>query len=101
MTTPKKPQDRKAADGYAFTVKGKRYVLPRVTPEMAGMVPGEITYAAVMAPDDAAAQARLGLANLEVCGATPAAKKALLSLTTVEMMEIVGEWLGESSGSSD
>lgn len=101
MTTPKAPQDRKAPSGHAFTVKGKRYILPNVTEDNAGNIPGKITYDAVMNPDVEVIQVRLALANLDASGASQAAKDALLSLSTGEMMTIVGEWLGESSGSSD
>lgn len=103
MTTPKQPQDHKPAKdaGYSFTVKGRRYTLPPMTEEQAMEVPGEVTVGAVMNPDDDIAQLRLGFANLEASGATDAAKKALRSLKTGEMLEHLGAWLGGSSGSSD
>lgn len=98
------PQDRKPkADekGHSFTVKGKSYVLPYPDEKAADTVPGEITYAAVMEPDDSAAQMRLAFATLEAVKPSKAAKEALLSLGTNDMLEVVGLWLGESSGSSD
>lgn len=96
------PQDRKTRDnGYRFTVAGKSYTLPNVGEDAAANIPGEITYAAVMDPDNEMVQMRLAFATLEAAKPTPAALAALKSLPTSEMLEHVGAWLGESSGSSD
>lgn len=98
----KTPQDRQdKAPGYRFTVKGKHYVLPPVGEDTAAEIPGDVTYAAVMRPDDNMAQMRLALATLEAANPTPAAMTALRSLSTKEMLEHVGAWMGESHGSSD
>jgi len=114
MTTPapKQPADRKPKADAPFTFKApgedkngkpitKTYALPKVTEEMAAKVPGGVTFDAIMQPDDQMAQLRLSLAQLNVCGAKPEVVAALRSLPTDEMMEVIGEWLGESSGSSD
>ena len=98
----KTPADRKAKKpGYQFTVKGKSYTLPPVGEDAASSIPGEITYAAIMNPDDDFVQMRLAFATLEAAKPTPAALAALKSLPTAEMLEHVGAWMGESSGSSD
>lgn len=100
--TEKTPQDRKTKDaGYQFTVKGKTYTLPKPDESAMSAIPGAITYAAVMSPDDQMAQMRLAFATLDAAKPTQAAKDALLSLGTDEMLEHVGAWMGESSGSSD
>ena len=102
MTT-KIPQDRKPkSDGsHKFTVKGKTYTLPAVTEDAASAIPGDVTYNAVMRPEDEFAQMRLALATLEAAKPSPAALAALKSLPTSEMLEVVGKWMGGSSGSSD
>lgn len=98
----KTPADHKAKNaGHKFTVGGKTYTLPFVNEDAASNIPGKITYAAVMTPDDDMAQMRLALATLEAAKPTPAALDALQSLPTKEMLEVVGAWMGESSGSSD
>lgn len=102
MPEAKTPQDRKAkATPFKFTVDGKSYTLPNVDEEVAQKVPGGITMDAVMKPDDAMAQMRLGFATLEATNPTPAAMAALRSLPTERMLEVFGRWLGESSGSSE
>lgn len=99
MTTT--PQDRKKKDGgYRFTVAGKSYTLPQVDEEAAESLPGDVTYAAIMRPDDDMAQLRLAFATLEAAKPTDAAMKALKSLSTKEMLEVVAAWMGESGGSS-
>lgn len=98
----KTPTDRKTADGsHKFTVKGKTYTLPPVGEDAASAIPGEITYAAVMEPDNDMIQMRLAFATLEAVKPSEAAMKALKSLPTKEMLEVIGGWMGESSGSSD
>lgn len=99
----KTPQDRKAqADGsHKFTVAGKTYTLPPISEKTAETIPGEITYNAVMEPENNMAQMRLGFATLEAVKPSPAALKALKSLPTSKMLEVFGEWMGGSSGSSD
>lgn len=98
----KTPQDRKPADGsHKFTVKGKSYTLPKIGEDSAASIPGEITYSAVMGPDDVMAQMRLAFATLEAVKPSEAAMTALKSLSTTEMLEVVGAWMGGSSGSSD
>ena len=101
MTTT--PQDRKlkADAGHKFTVKGKSYTLPAMGEDAASDIPGEITYAAIMNPDDQMVQMRLAFATLEAANPSAAALAALKSLPTSKMLEVVGAWMGESSGSSD
>jgi len=97
----KTPQDRKPSDGgYRFMVAGKSHTLPPISEDAANKIPGEITYAAIMSPDDDMAQMRLAFATLEAAKPKPAALAALKSLPTKEMLEVVGAWMGESSGSS-
>lgn len=102
QTTPqdRKPKAKEAAGSHTFTVAGKTYTLPPVTEEAATSVPGEITHAAIMAPNDGATQARLAFATLDACKPSEKAKAALLSLPTGEMMEVLMTWMGEPSGSS-
>lgn len=99
----KTPQDRKpkAEAGHKFTVKGKTYTLPAMSESGAETIPGEVTYAAVMEPENQMAQVRLAFASLEAAKPSEAALKALKSLPTSEMMTVVSEWMGESGGSSD
>lgn len=105
------PQDKPKAEA-AFTFKAKvpgkdgkpvtkTFTLPPITTEAAGSVPGEITYAAIMSPDDDMAQLRLAFATLEAAKPAPAALAALKSLPHSEMLGVVYDWMGESSGSSD
>ena len=114
MTTPapKQPADRKPKADAPFTFKApgedkngkpitKTYTLPKVTEENAAKIPGGVTLDAIMKPDDQMAQLRLSLAQLDACEVPDATMKALRSLPTDQMMETIGEWLGESSGSSD
>lgn len=97
----KTPTDHKPADGsHKFTVAGKTYTLPAVSENAASNIPGEITYAAVMEPDNDMVQMRLAFATLEAVKPSEAAMKALKSLPTKEMLEVIGGWMGESSGSS-
>lgn len=96
------PQDHKPkAGGHKFTVGGKSYTLPALSESAASAIPGAITYAAIMEPDNDMAQMRLAFATLEAVKPSDAAMKALKSLPTTEMLEVVGAWMGESSGSSD
>ena len=101
--TEKTPGDRKpkAEAGHRFTVKGKTYTLPPISENAAESLPGEITYAVIMEPDNEMAQLRLAFASLEAAKPSEAALKALKSLPTSEMIEVVGEWMGGSSASSD
>jgi len=104
MTTPTTPQDNKPKADTAFTFKGadgKTYKLPAPNENAAELVPGEITHDAIMSPDNEMAQLRLGFATLDACKPTPAAMKALRSLSTKAMIEVLGEWMGGPSGSSD
>lgn len=98
----KVPQDHKpkAEKGFAFQVGDKTYHLPRVTDEAGMNVPGGVTRAAVMYPDDAMAQMRLAFHMLETVGASEKVMAALDSLSTPEMLEVIGGWMGESQGSS-
>lgn len=95
------PQDHKKSDVFAFTVKGKKHVLPKITEATASKVPGGVTVDAVMYPDDGTVQMRLALFMLSAVDAKPEAMKALRSLPTDEMLEVVTNWMGESSASSD
>lgn len=98
----KTPQDRKPADGsHRFTVKGKSFTLPPVSEGTASEIPGSVTYAAIMEPENEMLQLRLAFATLEAVKPSPAALAALKSLSTKEMLEVVGAWMGGSSGSSD
>ena len=102
MPEAKTPQDRKTkAAPFKFTVDGKSYTLPAVDEEVAQKIPGGVTMDAVMRPDDAMAQMRLGFCTLEACSPSPAAMAALRSLPTERMLEVFGRWMGESSGSSE
>lgn len=97
----KAPSDHKKPDeGYTFTHKGKKFRLPPPN-EHAEDVPGGVTMDAIMRPDDEMAQLRLAYAMLECAKPTPAALSALREKTTKDMLGIVGEWMGESGGSSD
>lgn len=98
----KQPTDHATKDGsYKFTVAGKSYRLPRVDEKAALAIPGDVSFQAVMNPDDEAAQLRLAFATLIACKPSDAAMSALRSLSTGEMLEHVNAWMGESRGSSD
>lgn len=99
---PTTPQDHKQKDApFTFTAGGKPHKLPRVSEDAAVGIPGEITYNVIMNPEDEMAQMRLAFATLEACKPEPSALKALKSLSTKEMLEVLGEWMGGSSASSD
>jgi hypothetical protein len=87
--------------GFTFTVGSKTYKLPKALGDAADSIPGEVTYAAVMEPDNDMAQLRLAFASLEAAKPTEAAMKALKSLSTTRMLEVVGEWMGKAGGSSE
>jgi hypothetical protein len=98
----KTPQDRQdKTSGHKFTVKGKSYTLPKIGEDSASDIPGEITYAAIMEPENQMAQIRLLFATLEATKPAPAAMAALKSLPTNQMLEVAAAWMGEASGSSD
>lgn len=99
----KAPQDHKAKadEAFAFTVGTKTYKLPALSENAADNIPGEITYDAVMEPDNDAAQLRLAFASLEAAKPTEAAMKALKTLPTTQMLTVVGEWMGKAGGSSE
>lgn len=101
---PASPEDHKTS-GTKFTAvidgKPKTFTLPPITEKSAGSITASIVYDAVMNPGDDMAELRLALANLDAAGTKPAVKNALLSLPFAEMMRIVGEWMGESEGSSE
>lgn len=107
---PRTPQDRQPKDdgsgSYRFTVversaQGKSitrtFTLPDVDEETALNIPGRFTYDAIMNPDDDTAQLRLAFATLEATDVDPAAVAALKSLTTKDMLEHLGAWMGKSS----
>lgn len=98
----KTPQDRqpKGDRGTPFTVAGKTYYIPQPSEDATLSVPGRVTRAVVMNPDDQQAQLALAFHMLDTVKLTPAARVALDSLSTRDMLEVVGRWLGESSGSS-
>lgn len=98
----KTPQDHKAKDeAFTFTVGTKTFKLPPLSETAADSIPGDITYAAVMEPDNNMAQLRLAFASLEAAKPTEAAMTALRSLSTTRMLEVVGEWMGKAGGSSE
>lgn len=100
---PVQPQDHLPANDGVFRFAGrdgKTYTLPEVTEKTAAEIPGDVSYAAIMEPDNDMAQMRLAFTTLEACHPDPAALKALQSLSTKEMLETLGRWMGESSGSS-
>lgn len=99
----KQPTDRqaKSTGGFTFTgVDGEEYVLPYVSEGVAGNIPGEISYAAVMDPTNGMNQMRLVFATLEASEPPPAAMAALKALPTDQMMATARRWMGESRGSS-
>ena len=109
---PTTPQDHRPKADAPFTFEAtvpnkdgkpakKKFTLPRMGEDAATDIPGEITYAAIMHPDDEMVQMRLAFATLEAAKPTPAAMSALQSLSTGEMLKVVGDWMGESPGSSD
>ena len=104
--TTKTPADRQPKtgstdDGHRFTIGSKTYTLPPVG-DRAEELPASLTMDAVENPDDMQAQARIGFALLRLV-ADNDTLDALRSLSTADMMKIVGEWMaeGESEGSSE
>ncbi len=97
----KAPQDHKQKnEPYKFEAGGRKYALPPLSETAADSIPGDVTYAAVMEPENEMAQLRLAFASLEAAKPTEAAMKALKSLSTTRMLEVVGEWMGEAGRSS-
>lgn len=103
-STPKKPQDRlKKAEkptGYSFTENDVTYTLPPMA-ENAFDVPGRYTKAAVMRPDDETAQMALAFALLDAADIPAETRAVVEDMPTKRMLEVLGEWMGESAGSSD
>lgn len=98
---PSQPQDhKKKSKNFTFTAEGKTYTLPDPRPH-ADKVPGGLTMDALENPDDESAQLRLGFALLRAAGPSDKAMSAFRSLPATEMFEVLGEWMGEFSGSSD
>jgi hypothetical protein len=99
----KKPQDRKRKDVvFTFTgADGTIHKLPKITEDAAERVPFKFTRRLVMNPDDSMAQMAQAFALLDVVGATDEAIEALGELPTKVAVEIAGDWMGESQGSSD
>lgn len=104
---PTQPQDRKPkavatkTPAYEFEVDGKSFTLPAIDEKTADAVPGGVTMDLMLDPNDRQAQMTLAFHLLKAVQPTPAALAALRSLPTEEMMGHVGNWMGESSGSSD
>lgn len=101
MTTT--PQDHKAkkGTGHKFTVDGKSYTLPALTESAGSSIPGGVTMDLMMDPDNVQVQMSMAFHALQAAKPSDAAMAALRSLPTDKMLEIVGAWMGESSGSSD
>lgn len=112
---PETPQDHKPKADAPFTFKAsvtetdkdgkpvtkvKSFTLP-LAGKGAEKIPGGLTMDAIMAPDDGTTQLRLGFATLQAAGPSDAALAAFRSLSTEDMLKVLGEWMGESSGSSD
>ncbi len=83
-----------------FEAGGQTYELPPIDPSAAAKIPGWVTVEAVMKPKDDTAQLRLGLAMIEAIELGDATREALYSLSTEEMLTVIGSWMGESDGSS-
>jgi hypothetical protein len=94
--------ETKPDGSYVFTSGGKSYTLKPIDEEATAMrVPARVTQQALMHPDDQMRQASLAMHVLDSSGQDEKVMDALMSLTTGEMMEIIQEWMGESSGSSE
>ncbi|MDB5716452.1 MAG: hypothetical protein JWO15_3849 [Sphingomonadales bacterium] len=105
MPEVKKPQDRKAKatpapTGFTFEEDGKTYSLPSAK-DHAGDVPGRVTKAAIQHPDDQQVQLALILAMLDAADIPDDVREVVEDMSTARMFEVLGEWMGESSGSSD
>lgn len=97
----KKPADhQKKTQGYTFLHAGKRYALPDFN-EQREKIPGGIVMDALMDPNSELAEVRLAIAALNVSGASDKAMAALRDMPSGEMFRVVGEWMGETGGSSD
>lgn len=97
----KKPTDHQSkAEGYTFTHKGKRYTLPDFT-EQRGRIPGGVVMDALMDPNSELAEVRLALSALQVSNVPAKTMAALREMPADDMFTIVGEWMGETGGSSD
>jgi hypothetical protein len=108
----KKPQDRKpkadAPTTFKATVPGKdgkpvtkTFALPKLTEDAATKVEGGYTMDLMLRPDDERAQMAIAFATFLACSPKPDVLAALRRLPTPEMLEILGRWMGEASGSSD
>lgn len=97
----KQPQDRKQkAEGFTFVHKGKRFSLPDFD-EQREKIPGGVVMDALMDPNSELAEVRLALAALQVSAASEKTMAALREMPSGDMFRIVGEWMGETGGSSD
>lgn len=103
----KKPQDHKPPAVKPGTFKAKvgsktkTFTLPEVTETAALSVDGSTTMDLILRPDDMELQLRAGFQTLLACNPKPEVLAAFRSLPTGEMLEVLGDWMGESSGSSD
>lgn len=101
MANTRKTQTTSNAPGMVPTefedADGKTWTLPPLDPEAGNKVAGKIARDAIMAPDDGAAQARLGLATVEAAlGADSPELAALYSLPLGAMMDVIQRWLAEA-----
>jgi len=107
MPAAKTPQDHKPKtgspdDGLRFTVNGVTYTLPPVSEDDAQALPGSLTMDIVERPEDPQVQAQYAFALLRLMVKDDVVN-ALRTLSTGDMMEILGDWMsqGESDGSSE
>jgi hypothetical protein len=99
----KAPQDHKAKDEpFTFTVGTKTYKLP---PKISGTSRRRIPATGHLRRRHGAGQrhgaAPAGVRHSRGRQALRRAMKALKSLPTTRMLEVVGEWMGKAGGSSD
>ncbi|WP_028474092.1 hypothetical protein [Nocardioides alkalitolerans] len=99
----KQPTDRQTKTNAVTTfvgLDGETYTLPTIGEDIGAKVPGGITKAAIMNPDDRMAQLRLTFATIESVEMAAETRAALEALTTEEMLKVAARWMGESKGSS-
>lgn len=84
---------------FTFEHEGTTHTLPPIS-ESSRRAPGWAIQAALMNPDDYSAQVRLGVFALDASDASDEAKAALREMDGDAMLEVIGDWMGESVSSS-
>ncbi len=99
MPESKKTKAVEPTTVYTLVDGEKSYDLPPLNGNAAN-IPARYTKDAIMRPEDQAAQFALGCAMLDSIDIPDETRAAIENLPTNRFVEVIGEWMGESRGSS-